>query len=147
MSKFIEELKRRNVIKAAIAYAVIAWVVLQVLSIILPNVQAPDWVMKTITILTLIGFPVWVLIAWVYEVTPEGLKKTDQIPEDKSIAEITNKRLNILIIAGLILAIAVSFINRPSADTSDTISMAKMDLSIAVLPFDDMSSEGDAQWF
>ena len=146
MSSFFDELKRRNVIKAAIAYAVIAWVVLQVLSIILPNIQAPEWVMKTFTVLAIIGFPVWVLISWVYEVTPEGLKKTSEVEDDRSITATTNKRLNILILVGLVLAIAVSFINRPSSSISER-DLSSFDNSIAVLPFDDMSSEGDTQWF
>lgn len=147
MSNFFDELKRRNVIKAAIAYAVIAWVVLQVLSIILPNIQAPEWVMKTFTVLAIIGFPVWVLISWVYEVTPDGLKKTNQVEADQSITAATNKRLNILILVGLVIAIAVSFINRPTSSSTNEADLVLLNNSIAVLPFDDMSSEGDTQWF
>ena len=147
MSSFFDELKRRNVIKAAIAYAVIAWVVLQVLSIVLPNVGAPEWVMKTITILIIVGFPVWALISWVYEVTPEGLKKTAQVSKNQSITASTNKRLNILILAGLVVAITVSFINRSSTESSNAKDLMTLDNSIAVLPFDDMSSGGDTQWF
>ncbi|HKK11398.1 MAG TPA: hypothetical protein VJ945_01095, partial [Flavobacteriaceae bacterium] len=69
MSKFYDELKRRNVIKAAIAYVVVAWVLLQVFSIVLPSVNAPEWVIKTIMLIMVIAFPVWVFVAWVYEVT------------------------------------------------------------------------------
>ena len=76
MSSFFEELKRRNVIKATIAYVVVSWVIIQVLSIVLPTIEAPDWVMKTLMTLLVIGFPIWVFFSWVYEVTPEGLKKT-----------------------------------------------------------------------
>lgn len=148
MSKFINELKRRNVIKAAIAYVVVAWVLLQVLSIVLPNAGAPDWVMKTLMIIMIIGFPVWLLISWVYEVTPDGLKKTKQVSIDQSITAKTNKRLNILILVGLVLAILVSFINRPTFSTNSNLkALVILDNSIAVLPFDDMSSGGDTQWF
>lgn len=148
MSKFIEELKRRNVIKAAIAYVVVAWVILQVLSIVLPNVGAPEWVMKTLMIIMIIGFPVWVLISWVYEVTPDGLKKTELVSKEQSITAATNKRLNILILVGLVLAIAVGFINKPTFGmTAKTKSIELLDNSIAVLPFDDMSSGGDTEWF
>jgi len=147
MPTFFEELKRRNVIKAAIAYAVVGWVLLQVLALILPNVGAPEWVMKTITILAIVGFPMWVIIAWVYEVTPEGLKKTDKISKDESITATTNKRLNVLILIGLIAAIAVSFINRPEQSSSNTKDLVELDNSIAVLYFDDLSSGGDTEWF
>jgi len=148
MSKFINELKRRNVIKAAIAYVVVAWVLLQVLSIVLPNAGAPDWVMKTLMIIMIIGFPVWLLISWVYEVTPEGLKKTKQVSLDQSITAKTNKRLNILILVGLVLAILVSFINKPTFSTNSNLkALVVLDNSIAVLPFDDMSSGGDTEWF
>ncbi|MEM1001299.1 MAG: hypothetical protein AAGH46_01465 [Bacteroidota bacterium] len=147
MSSFFDELKRRNVIKAAIAYAVIAWVVLQVFALILPNIQAPEWVMKMMTIFAIIGFPIWVLIAWVYEVTPDGLKKTTSVDKDKSITETTNKRLNILILIALVIAIAVNFINRPAVSATEVNEVEFFDKSIAVLPFDDMSSDGDTQWF
>jgi TolB-like protein/Flp pilus assembly protein TadD len=147
MPSFIEELKRRNVIKAAIAYAVVAWVILQVLSLILPNVGSPEWVMKTITILAIVGFPVWVFIAWVYEVTPEGLKKTEQVSKDQSITNTTNKRLNVLILIGLVIAIGVSFIHRPNQSTSNAKDLVELDNSIAVLYFDDLSSGGDTEWF
>ena len=147
MSSFFEELKRRNVIKAAIAYAVVGWVLLQVLALILPNVGAPEWVMKTITILAILGFPIWVFIAWVYEVTPEGLKKTEKVSKDESITATTNKRLNVLILIGLTVAIVVSFINRPAPDSSVSEDLVALDNSIAVLYFDDLSSGGDTEWF
>ena len=145
--KLFEELKRRNVIKAAIAYAVVGWVLLQVLALILPNVGAPEWVMKTITILAIVGFPVWVFIAWVYEVTPDGLKKTESVSKDQSITETTNKRLNVLILVGLFVAIGVSFINRPDQMATNAKDLVELDNSIAVLYFDDLSSDGDSEWF
>ncbi len=148
MSKFFDELKRRNVIKASIAYLVVNWVLLQLLSILLPIVEAPDWVIKTLTLLMVLGFPIWMIISWVYEVTPEGLKKTTNVPEDLSITAKTNKRLNILIIIALIVAIVFSFINRSSPIIrSSKISNRIIDNSVAVLYFDDMSSGGDTEWF
>ena len=144
MNKFFEELKRRNVIKASIAYVVVAWVLLQVLSIVLPSVDAPQWVMKTIMLIMVIAFPVWVFIAWVYEVTPEGLKKTEEVDKDQSITHTTNKRLNILILIGLIAAIAVTLL-QPKTGYISSSDFAEH--SIAVLPFDDMSAEKDTEWF
>ena len=148
MSSFFEELKRRNVIKATLAYVVTSWVLLQVLSIVLPAVEAPEWVFKTLMILLVACFPIWVFFSWVYEVTPEGLKKTKQVSKDDSITQTTNKRLNILILVGLVATIAISLFQPTSNNTlnvSDAI--VEQDLSIAVLPFDDMSSDGDTQWF
>jgi len=144
MSKFYDELKRRNVIKAAIAYVVVAWVLLQVFSIVLPSVNAPEWVMKTIMLIMVIAFPVWVLIAWVYEVTPEGLQKTKKVSKDESITHVTNKRLNVLILIGLTMAIVITLLQPKSGyiSSSDTATY-----SIAVLPFDNMSADKDNEWF
>ncbi|MBT8305426.1 MAG: hypothetical protein KJN85_00670, partial [Maribacter sp.] len=115
---FFDELKRRNVIKATIAYIVVAWVLLQVLTSVLPNLGAPPWVLKTLMFLMAIGLPIWVIFSWVYEVTPEGLKRTTKVPKDQSITAATNKRLNIIIIITLIIAIAVSFIKKPIPSTA-----------------------------
>ncbi len=144
MSKFYDELKRRNVIKAAIAYVVVAWVLLQVFSIVLPSVNAPEWVMKTIMLIMVIAFPVWVFIAWVYEVTPEGLKKTEKVSPDQSITHTTNKRLNILILIGLIAAIVITLLQPKSGYISSSDAVA---YSIAVLPFENMSTDKDNEWF
>src|SRR5210317_310197 len=109
--KFLDELKRRNVIKATMAYIVVAWVLVQVLTIILPEFEAPGWVLKTLMILMAVGLPIWMIFSWVYEVTPEGLKKTANISSDESITSSTNRRLNVVIIVVLIIAIAVNFID------------------------------------
>ena len=74
--KFFEELKRRNVIKATMAYVVVAWVLIQVFNNILPVFQAPPWALQILMILLAVGLPVWIVFSWVYDVTPEGLKKT-----------------------------------------------------------------------
>ena len=110
--KFFDELKLRNVIKATMAYIVVAWVLIQVLTVILPVFQAPEWVLKTLMVLMVIGFPIWVIFSWVYEVTPEGLKKTARVSTDYSITNITNKRLNVIILFMLIISIGVSFLNK-----------------------------------
>tara|TARA_R110002126_G_scaffold39767_1_gene117587 strand:- start:51174 stop:53210 length:2037 start_codon:yes stop_codon:yes gene_type:complete len=144
MKKYLDELKRRNVIKASIGYIVAAWVLLQVLSIVLPTLSAPEWVLKTLMLLMLICFPIWIIFSWIYEVTPEGIKKTESISRDKSISHVTDKRLNIVILIGLVAAIAITLL-RPS---SGYISSARnIEYAIAVLPFDDMSQNKDTEWF
>tara|TARA_R110002072_G_scaffold85317_13_gene193441 strand:+ start:931 stop:2967 length:2037 start_codon:yes stop_codon:yes gene_type:complete len=148
MNTFLKELQRRNVIKASLAYIVAAWVLLQVLSIVLPELETPEWVFKTIMTLIVICFPIWVLFSWVYEVTPEGLKKTHKVATEESITKITDKRLNILILIGLAAAILIGIFMPNFNKTTQVIAEnVEQDLSIAVLPFDDMSSEGDTQWF
>lgn len=147
---FIEELKRRNVIKATIAYIVVAWVLLQVLTSVLPNFGAPLWVLKTLMFLIAIGLPIWIIFSWVYEITPEGLKRTIKVSKDQSITVATNKRLNIIIIITLIIAIAVSYVNKPMPITSSKTIVNNelmMDKSIAVIPFKNLSTNIENQYF
>jgi TolB-like protein len=148
MSKFFNELKRRNVIKESIAYLVIAWVLLEVVTMVLPIVGTPSWVLKTFTFFLAIGFPIWIIFSWVYEVTPTGIKKTSKKPLDQSKTVTSNKRLNILIIIGLAATIAISFFNKSTSNNplSKTTTFLT-EKSIAVLPFEDLSSGGDTEWF
>jgi len=146
--KLFEELKRRNVIKATMAYIVIAWVLIQVLTIILPIFQAPTWALKTLMILMAIGLPLWMAFSWVYDVTPEGLKKTDKVSTDASVTATTNKRLNIIIVVMLLIAIAVNFIDNSGSQATNMFSTAEssQEHSIAVLPFRDMSPDKDQEY-
>ena len=106
--KYISELKRRNVIKSGIAYLVVAWVLLQVFSILLPLFEAPLWVLRTITLLLAMGFPIWIVFSWIYEITPEGIKKTKQVKSEESELNKSGRKLNKLII--VFLSIAVVFL-------------------------------------
>ncbi|MFH6770089.1 hypothetical protein V8G56_15165 [Gaetbulibacter aquiaggeris] len=146
MNNFFNELKRRNVIKETIAYIVVAWVFLQVTTMVLTIFEAPSWVSKTLTFLIAMGLPVWIFFSWAYQVTPEGFKKTERISEDQVITVASNKRLDILIVISLIIAIAVAFINKPSNSITSKTIISK-DLasyhSIAVLPFTDYSPSKD----
>ena len=150
--KFFDELKRRNVIKATIAYIVVVWVLVQVLTIILPEFQAPGWVLKTLMGLMAVGLPIWMIFSWVYEVTPEGLQKTAQVSSDESITSITNKRLNVVILVVLIIAIAMNFIdtsdtenNKDNSNIIEPTTLVKK--SIAVLPFKNFSGDPDMEPF
>lgn len=148
--KIFDELKRRNVIKATIAYIVIAWILVQVLTSVLPNFGTPPWVLKTLMFLMAIGLPIWIIFSWVYEITSEGLKKTAKVSEDQSITAATNKRLNIIIIITLLIAIAVSFVNKPMPNTPSKTIVNKelmMDNSIAIIPFKNLSDNRENQYF
>ena len=144
--KFLDELKRRNVIKETIAYIVVAWVFLQVTTAVLTIFEAPSWVSKTLAFIIAMGLPVWIFFSWAYQVTSEGLVKTEKISKDQVITVASNKRLDILIVISLIVAIAVLVINRPSKGISSKTIVSK-DLasyqSIAVLPFTDYSPSKD----
>ena len=107
MSLF-EELKRRNVIRVGIAYTVTAWLLLQVTDIVLDNTAAPSWVMHLIMVLLLIGLPLALLFAWVFEMTPEGLKKEKDVDRTQSITRTTGRRLDIAIIA--VLAVGLGYL-------------------------------------
>ena len=149
--RFIEELKRRNVIKATMAYIVVAWVLIQVMTNILPVFQAPPWVLKILMILLAIGLPIWMVFSWVYDVTPEGIKKTEDAPADGTVTATTNKRLNILIVILLIIAIGLNFIDSGTVENKEAaVEISKADLrenSIAVLPFLDMSPLKDQEHY
>ena len=150
MNNFFNELKRRNVIKETIAYIVVAWVFLQVTTMVLAIFEAPSWVSKTLIFIIAMGLPVWIFFSWAYQVTPGGFKKTEKISEDQVITVASNKRLDILIVISLMVAIAVTFINKPTNNlASQTIVTNDLALnnSIAVLPFLDMSPNKDQEFY
>ena len=141
MGNFLQELKRRNVIKSAMAYLVVAWVLIQVFQILLPMVNAPEWVLKILTLIMAIGLPIWIIISWIYEITPEGIEITPEVSKNRSVTEVTNKRLNAFIIVSLSIAVIVlGFkLSNSSSDSDERYA-------IAVLPFDNMNVDEDNDW-
>ena len=112
MSSLFTELKRRNVFRAAIAYIAIAWLILQVSDIVFDSFGTPDWVMKTLMFLIAIGFPLAVLFAWAYEMTPEGIKREKDIDRSQSITQQTGHKLNRAIIVVLLFAVGALLIDK-----------------------------------
>ena len=96
---FFAELKRRNVYKVAVAYAVVAWLLIQAASILFPTFEAPAWVMKVVVAAIALGFPVALILAWAFELTPEGIKRADEVAPDESIAPRTGRKLLAMTIA------------------------------------------------
>ncbi len=142
---YFNELKRRNVIKSALAYLVVAWLITQVLATVLPTFGAPDYLLKWSLVILALAFPVWIIFAWVYEFTPEGIKKTIDVEPEESIVTKTSSRLNKLIISALTLAIIVLLVDRFTRDSAQVVEYG--DNSIAVMAFADMSPKKDHEYF
>src|SRR5438045_4382663 len=106
IDNFFNELKRRNVIRMAGLYLVGAWLLTQVASTVLPMFGTPDWLPRSIVILLVIGFVPTLIFRWVFELTPQGLKRDEDVPIEQSIAPQTARRMNRMIIAVLLLAAA-----------------------------------------
>ena len=99
---FFDELKRRNVFRVAIGYIITAWLLLQVVDLVLENVNAPDWVMQVFMLGLLVGFPLAIFFAWAFEMTPEGVKRESEIDRTQSITPTTGRKMDRAII--LVLA-------------------------------------------
>ncbi|MDX1406224.1 MAG: tetratricopeptide repeat protein [Woeseiaceae bacterium] len=146
---FFEELKRRNVFRVAIAYLIAAWLVLQVTDIVVPILELPDAVSKAVLLFIAVGFVISVILAWAYELTPEGVKLEKDVVRSQSITHRTGRKLDFIIIA--VLAIALTFFaldkfvwntRTPPAEIASTAQQA-----IAVLPFVNMSANEDQEYF
>lgn len=147
MRGFIEELRHRNVIRVAIAYVIIGWVFAQVADLAADAFNAPEWVMQMIIVILLLGLPVALFLAWVFELTPEGVKKAKDLPADMPKDPRSGQLLNRLTTVTLIIAVAWLGWDRLQSPSSVQVDAAVVDKSIAVLPFDDFSPGGDQAWF
>ena len=145
MGKLFAELKRRNVVRVGIAYMVLGWVALQVGDILFDMFEAPVWVGKTFAGLLLLGLPFVLLFAWAFEMTPEGVKKTAEVDASDSITHSTGRTLNYVIIAALVVALGYSMWSNKATDIP--VDDVAVDRSIAVLPFVNMSSDKEQEWF
>jgi len=143
---FFAELKRRNVYKVAIAYAIVAWLLLQAASILFPTFEAPPWTMKVFVAVIALGFPIALVLAWAFELTPEGIKRTEDVDLSKSVRHKTGRKLDFFIIAVLLLVIAILIFQRLRPNVSPAVS-SSLEKSIAVLPFDNLSRDPDNAYF
>ena len=158
---FFAELKRRNVYKVAVAYAVVAWLLLQAASIFFPAFDAPPWVMKIFIIVIILGFPVALIFSWAFEITPEGIKLESEIEPNKSIKRGTGRKIVAVTIALAVIAAGLfvyqlvrskSTITPRSAsaqlrrDGQSEAATAAPNKSIAVLPFVNMSADKNDEY-
>ena len=135
------ELKRRNVVRVAVAYAIVAWLLLQVADVVLNNTEAPNWVFQAILLLLVIGFPLALILAWAFELTPEGLKKEKEVDRAVSITQHIGRKLDFIIIGVLTVAVAIFALDK----FVWTESVAPK--TIAVLPFVNMSDDSEQEYF
>ena len=168
MGKFFDELKRRNVVRVGIAYLVVGWIVFQIGEVMFPTFGTPDWVFKTIILVIAVGFPFALIFAWAFELTPEGVKKTQDVNVSVSVTAATGKKLNYIIIAALVIALGYFVWERqvptdspahrpdsvaePSAaieaiEAGESVEEEASKRSIAVIPFVNMSSDKEQEWF
>jgi len=135
-SKLLSELKRRHVFKSTIAYLAIAWVIIQIASIVLPTFNSPDYTLKIIIYLLSIGLFFWIVFSWYYDLTMAGIQKTDDIESSKESIELANRRLNKVIGAslslGVVLLLAISFWAGSNWNDQPNLSEIK---KVAVIPF------------
>jgi TolB-like protein/Tfp pilus assembly protein PilF len=143
---FFAELKRRNVYKVAIAYAVVAWLLMQIATQVFPFLEIPNWAIRLVIMLIVIGFPIALVIAWAFELTPEGLKRTESA--DELAKKPVRKRvwLYVVVVAGAI-SISLFFIGRYTASSKQSGLTELPAKSIAVLPFENLSEEKANSYF
>lgn len=146
---FIQELKRRNVFRVAIIYIVASWLLMQIGDVMFPALRLPEWTTTLLVAFLILGFPVAVIFAWAFELTPDGVTRTTDVPESQSITADTGQKINYLIIGALVIAVgfllAKDFL-RPDNSAQQTIVVT--DQSIAVLPFKNQSaSTENAEFF
>jgi TolB-like protein/Tfp pilus assembly protein PilF len=159
----ISELRRRNVFRVAIAYVVVTWLLLQVVDILVPMLTLPEWVGRLVLLLLIIGFPIALLFAWAFELTPEGVKLEKNVDRSASITHATGRKLDRTIIGVLVVALAAAiFINvqddpEPEPATASTEQVSSDEVpevtatsekpSIAVLPFANRSANQSDEFF
>jgi TolB-like protein len=157
---FFAELKRRNVFKVAAAYIIVGWLIMQAGDTLAPALHLPDWVNSTLAFFLILGFPLALILAWAFEMTPEGIKKEREVDRTQSITQVTGQKLNRTIIALMAAALAYFAWDKFGASPHGDVDLAQKSTdgisntqksgkkSIAVMPFRNRSaSEENAEFF
>src|SRR5215469_1390653 len=136
MSGFFQELQRRKVYRVAAAYIIAAGFIIQIGSAVFPAWELPNWTLRLVIVLLLVGFPVALILAWAYDVTPQGIQATPKV-----LGGHRRRNITLLLVAGAIISTAAGFFLLPRA------SARKIDKSVAVLPFQNLSAEKENAYF
>ena len=163
MGSIWDELRRRNVVRVAVTYAVVAWLLLQIADVVLNNIEAPAWVFQTILLLLVIGFAIALIFAWAFELTPEGIKKEKDVVRSDSVTRVTGRKLDFAIIGSMAVAILylvvtnyvleqapseiVEKVTEPTYVVTGKGQREVLPNSVAVLPFDNLSPNPDDAYF
>jgi TolB-like protein/Flp pilus assembly protein TadD len=149
---FLTELKRRKVYRVAVAYAIVAWLLIQAASILFPTFEAPLWVMKVFVTAVILGFPVALILAWAFELTPEGIRRAEEVAPREAKTPKAGRKWTAIIVAAAVLAavlLALQFARTrsPAAEPGkQSAPTATLDKSVAVLPFENASSDPNAEY-
>jgi TolB-like protein/Flp pilus assembly protein TadD len=152
---FLTELKRRKVYRVAVAYAIVAWLLVQAASILFPTFEAPPWVMKVFVTAMVLGFPVALILAWAFEMTPQGIRREEEVtPHESKTRKAGSKWTAIIVVAAVAAAGLFAFQLSRTRQTTTTEppkqtapAVAAMDKSVAVLPFENLSSDKENAFF
>jgi TolB-like protein len=152
ISDFLREIQRRNVARVAVVYLIAGWLTMQVVDVMFPALQLPDWLTSAVAAFVIIGFPFALIFAWAFEMTPEGIKREKDVDRDESITPRTGSKLNrtALIILGIAVAFLLvdKFVSQPGTETTDEVVVTtEAKPSIAVLPFVNMSDDANNEYF
>jgi TolB-like protein/cytochrome c-type biogenesis protein CcmH/NrfG len=153
-SSFFAELKRRNVYKVAVAYAVVGWLIAQIATQIFPFLEIPNWAIRLVILLIVIGFPIALVIAWAFEATPEGIKRTEVADAMPTTAAQKKHAWIYVVVLGAVLSIGLFLLgrftarNNPASRASEPVAGSSIpQKSIAVLPFENLSDDKNAAYF
>jgi len=148
IDNFFAELKRRNVYKVAVAYAVVGWVIAQIATQIFPFLEIPNWVVRLVIVLIAIGFPIALVIAWAFEATPEGIRRTEDVDLNAQKRAPKKHAWIYVVVVGAAFSIGLFFVGRYSVRNTAGAAGAELSAkSIAVLPFDNLSRDPDNAYF
>jgi hypothetical protein len=145
---FFGELKRRNVYKVAVAYAIVGWLLVQIATQVFPFLEIPNWVVRLVIALVAIGFPISLIIAWAFELTPGGIKRTEDVDLAASTRQPRKHSWIFVVIVGAALSVGLFFIGRYTARNSSDSARGQLPAkSIAVLPLLNESGDPGDEYF
>ncbi|MCZ6826858.1 MAG: adenylyl cyclase, partial [Gammaproteobacteria bacterium] len=159
MTDLFIELKRRNVFRVGFAYVIMSWLLAQIADLVIDNITAPDWIMQVLMLFLALGFPIALFFAWAFEMTPDGIKREHEIDRSQSITPQTGRKLDRMIGGAIAIAVLFLLVDRfvgpeqtspalPTESTDQKESQAQdQTVSIAVLPFVNMSSDPEQEFF